>query len=127
MDADFAEATRWVVIATIAADGTVHQSEVERAVYIVKRVTGGEISASEVAEEAAAALADRLPIDDALRRIGPRLTDHDRELLVRVAVDIAATDGELAEGEVALVRRIAESLGVTPDDLRGMFARGSGA
>jgi len=118
MESTFADAARWVVVAMIVADGTILQSEIDRALEIVRRATDEDITRDEVELEAAAALAGRLPIDDALRKVGPGLNDHDKELLVRIAVDIAATDGELAEGEIALVKRIAENLGVTPDGLR---------
>jgi len=126
MESTFADAARWVVVAMIVADGTILQSEIDRALEIVRRATDEDITRDEVELEAAAALAGRLPIDDALRKVGPGLNDHDKELLVRIAVDIAATDGELAEGEIALVKRIAENLGVTPDGLRGIIAPGGG-
>jgi uncharacterized tellurite resistance protein B-like protein len=120
----FAEATRWVVVAMIVADGEIVRSEIERALTIVKRATGEAMTEEEIFLEAGAALSGRVPLDDELRRAGSLLNNHDKELLVRIAVDIAATDGRLAEGEIALVRRIAEDLGITSDGLRGIIAPG---
>lgn len=124
MDNALDEATRWVVIAMIVADGEIVASEIGRATHIVQRVTGALIDEAMIAEEAAAALDKQLPVGDVLRRIGPHLNNHSKELLIRIAVDIAATDGELAAGEIALVKRIAEDLDFSADDLRGIIAPG---
>lgn len=124
METPMDEATRWVVIAMIVADGEIVTSEISRATHIVQRVTGASIDETMIAEEASSALENRLPVGDVLRRIGPSLNDHSKELLIRIAVDIAATDGELAAGEIALVRRVAQDLDFSADDLRGIIAPG---
>ncbi|MAY74182.1 MAG: hypothetical protein CMJ31_05530 [Phycisphaerae bacterium] len=117
----FGQAVRHVVVAMIAADANIDPAEVARARQIVSNVLGHELDADEVYADATAALDGRIPIDASLRAAAEHVNEHGKEVLVRIAIDIAASDGELEDEEIDLIQRIAVNLGMSPAHLRGIL------
>jgi len=117
----FAEAVRCVVTAMIAADAEIDPAELTRARQVVHHFTRADFSEADLHARAVEALDGRVPIDATLRRIAPGINEHGKELLIRVAVDIAASDGDLRDAEIELVERIADNLGMSKAHLRGIL------
>lgn len=124
-DADivFEQAVVHVVLAMIAADGELETNEVERARRVVRAATDSDISAAEIESAAGAVLDGRVRVHAALSEAAPGLRPHERAMLVRVAADIASSDGTFADAEMDGLRRIAASLGIADDELRGILGR----
>ncbi|MEL7472333.1 MAG: TerB family tellurite resistance protein [Planctomycetota bacterium] len=122
MEGAFNTAVTNVVAAMIAADGHIDPQEIARATDIVAQVTGAQLPPDEISTLATQALDGRVPVDSTLREVAPHINEHGKEMIVRIALDIAASDDDIAEDELRLIERIAGNLGMSPAHLRGIFA-----
>lgn len=119
-DEAFHIAVEFVIVTMIAADSEIDPQEVDRAQQIVFEGTGIKIPADQIIASATEALDGRIPMDAALRDISQHVNEHGKELLIRVALDIAASDGEIVESEIELIERMAIALGMSAAHLNGI-------
>ena len=121
IDAAFKTAVTSTIVAMVAADGEIEPEEVSRACELVAGVLKIELTPAEVEAQAREALDGHVPVDAALRNVAPHINEHGKELIVRVAADIAAADGDFAGAEMDLIVRIAGNLGMSEAHVRGIL------
>jgi DnaJ-domain-containing protein 1 len=102
----------------ILADGRIDGREIDLACRIIIRLTGDRVSRDEVID--ALLLAD----PDAIHYHGLR-TDY-RIALLRMALDVARTDGIITSGERQYLQRVASMLGIGADVLEEILGNAWG-
>lgn len=117
----FERAIDYVIVTMIAADGKIEEAELVRAHEIASQATQLNLSIDQIREQADAALDGRIPVDAALRSLAPRINEHGKELLVRIAADIAIADGDFDQTELELIERLAVDLGMSAAHVRGIL------
>lgn len=117
----FREGLRLIVIHMIAADGVIEDDEIELGRKILSHMSEIELSSAEIrqqAEQLAVSQRDALTV---LAAFGTACPPGVKEHLVRAALLLAAVDGEIAEGEAALVMQVGAALGLTDAHMRGLI------
>ncbi len=122
LDMAFMKAVVDIVVVIAAADGEIETSEVARAGEIVREITKVDMPPDELYARATEALDGHVPVDADLRALAPHINEHGKELLVRIALDMAGADGHIDDSEMEVVARIGENLGMSAAHLRGIIA-----
>ncbi len=104
------EAVKRLLVGIACADGQVDPKEAEYAVELGRRVLGDSYNHEWFAQDV-----ERFRGDDLIapiRTVGGMVDEEGKELLLKLAVLLAASDGEIAAAESKLINRIAEALEV---------------
>ena len=115
------EAILRVMVRMTAADGRIDPSEVEvvRGVYF--RLTEQDLSAEEVASDAASTLGSAGTVATDVAAVAPMLNDRGREMVLRAAVMVANADGDISEAEWKAFAELGQALGMSVTHAKGVL------
>ena len=113
------EAVRRLLVGIAWADGRIDSKEADFAVALAQNVLGDSYT-----HEWFSADISRLKSEDLLvsmRTFAGMTNEQGKELLLRIATLLSATDGEIDEAEIDLINRIATALGVPTSYVPGIM------
>lgn len=116
------EALRHVAAVIVSADGRIDSDETTRVTAVLSELTSGPYTSTELDDDLIRF--DRAGLSDHLRTASGLLDEADRILIVRVAIDLAAADGDTDAWELDAVREIGDALGVSQADVSAAIASG---
>lgn len=88
---------------------------------IYARLPGFELSGDEVRRELQAAGSESTDVMEMLEALAPHLNDDGKALVVRAAVEADGADGEFRDSEKILIADIANSPGMTREELHELL------
>ena len=103
------------------ADGVIDDKEVAEIRRIYTEVAGKEIAESQVWDEIARAREDGRQLTEYLSSLVGVLNDRGKELIIRAAFLVAASDGDFQEPEQHLMVELGEALEVSSARLRSVL------
>jgi uncharacterized tellurite resistance protein B-like protein len=124
---EYAEAAQLAMLRVMLADGRVDEEEIDTVCTVYRQITGEDISAEVIRAKATIAQSQGRDLQASLRGLAPYLTDQAKVAVLRGAVAVAAADGHFEEREKQLVSGIADSLGLTEEQLHSMAFTSSGS
>ena len=104
------------------ADGALQDSERTAAKSALQKFMGRAIAEDDFDRAAALAKRDSQGVAVAVEPVATRLNGNGKEMLVRAAVQVGLADGPLQEAELAVLRKMAAALDVTPAHLNGIVS-----
>lgn len=120
-EAEFERAVKRVMVMMMLADGNVESSEVDRIREVYEQLANVKLTEADVHAEADKARAEKQSLDQFLQSVAARLNDNGKELVIKAAMLVAASDGNLAEAELKLLAEIARALGMSPAHFKGVL------
>lgn len=127
LEAEYHLAIKKVMIHMLLADGAIENSEVETTRDIYAKLTGKEVSASEIHSEIYEIQNSKEDLSQYLVRLQGALNDEGKEMVVRAALYVALADGEFHEDEKALVGKVGLYLGMTNAHIMGVISSSQAA
>lgn len=120
-EAEFQKAMKTLMLHMLLADDRIDDAEVRTVCEIYNRLSGGSVSADEVAAEAVLLSASDADPVSVAAAFGPRLNDTGKEMVVQAGLQVASADGHVGDEEMALLRRIAKAMEMSDRHLRGVL------
>lgn len=118
---DFSAALIVVSAAVMKADGKVLKSELDFVKrYLLKNF--GEEVAKEKIKVLGEVLKQDIPVDEVANQIKFYMRIAEKRLLLQYMFGIAASDGEIHESELQMIKRISDGIGINPYEFRSMQA-----
>lgn len=121
LEAEFQRGIKRVMVQMLLADGVVDENEIQSVRAIYSKIAQEKISEDDIRAEIETAKSDGRGIEAFLSSLAGSLNSNGKELIVRAAFFIAASDGEFQDKEQALLASIGKSLDMTPAHLRGVI------
>jgi uncharacterized tellurite resistance protein B-like protein len=121
-EALFMIAVKQMMIAVCLADGVIDDNEVTQIQAIYERLTGANVSEKDLREEIDEISKNGAPLFELIDNLVGQLNDNGKETAMRSAYLIAAADGHVDDEEMALIRKIAERMGMSQSHLTGVIA-----
>ena len=121
LEALFFVAVKHVMIGMLLADGEIDDNEVKMLQSQYQELTGSQIPESELLEEIAVISASGDSPVVLMSRLAPQLNDSGKEITMRAAYAIAASDGTFDPSEEALMMEIGQAMGLTRAHLAGIM------
>jgi tellurite resistance protein len=121
IEAEFHRGVKGVMVRMMLADGVIDDEEVEQVRRIYGDLTGTQLSAASVHEEAKKVREGKVGIDAFLAAIAGAINDHGKEMIVKAAYLIAAADGEFQQEEKDMLGQVASALNMTSAHLSGVI------
>jgi len=120
-EAEFERAVKRVMVMMMLADGNVESSEVERIREVFEQIASVKLTEADVHAEADKVRAEKVSLDQFLKSVAARLNDNGKEMVVKAAMLVAASDGNLADEELQLLADIARALGMSKAHFEGVL------
>ena len=111
----FAYALRHVAVAMVGADKVVTFSEREDALALVTGFMNGAYTPQQLHDDIASFSGEDL--GSVLSSLTPRLTPAKRDVVLRVAIELAVSNGAMLRSEFLMLQSVAEGLGVSTEHL----------
>ena len=118
----FNETALLVLARATDSDTNIKPIEVDTVRDIVKKVTGEEVSSSDVRVAAHSKIYEEAPLEKHLSRIADKIDIHDRTKITQALAEVILVDGRVTTKEVRFFDMVVFSLGLTPASLSGLFA-----
>jgi tellurite resistance protein len=119
--AEFEAAVKRVMVKMMLADGKILDDEIEAVQRIYEKLAKRPLARSDVDAEVTAAKADRRPLHAYLESLVGTLNDAGKEIVLKAAFFVAASDGELHEDESRLLAELAAALEMSPSHFKGVI------
>ena len=121
-EVQFHKAIKRVMVEMMMADGVMDEDETNTVRNVYGQIAGSELSEEGVRAEIALAKRENKGVDEVLTAFAGSLNDSGKEMVIRAAYLVAASDGEFQKEEQELISRIANALDMTPAHLRGTLS-----
>jgi tellurite resistance protein len=121
-EAEFHRAIKRVMVEMMLADGVVEEEEVAVIRNIYGQLAGHEIGEDDVRKEIVEAETRTRDVTSSLKEMAGNLNDNGKEMVVKAAMMVAASDGEFQDEEKALIAAIGKALEMSPAHLNGVLA-----
>jgi tellurite resistance protein len=103
-----------VLILMMLADGVVEEEEVVAIQEVYAKLANEELSRDRIDNEMHRARTDKTSLKDYLAEVASTLNDSGKELVIRAALMVAASDGDIAEEEQAMLIELGNALEIPP-------------
>ncbi|MCH9682298.1 MAG: TerB family tellurite resistance protein [Deltaproteobacteria bacterium] len=122
MDDVQASLLRRVMVRMAVADGRLHDAEVSRLRWNVRRLTGRVPTVEQVQADAVRLKEQGCPLETLLDEVRNRCNTRTRRMVVQAGYIIATADGEVPASEEALLLEIARALGIGPTEFHALVS-----
>lgn len=120
---DFEYALRKMLVLMMLRDDKVKLEEIYGIKAIVRQLTGKEASDIEVQEIVDALAQDNESLEDYLTDIANKVDINEKTMLVRAAVLLSSSDGDLHDDEMTLLHQFADSFGFSNSELKAIIEK----
>ena len=120
-EAEFHHAMKRVMVLMMLADGVIEMSEIQSIQDIYQRLAGKDLTEADIRTEAVIAQEEGLSVHDYLGRLLGSLNDSGKEMVVKAAYMVAASDGDIPEEEMQLLRDVGKALEMTDAHFNGVL------
>ncbi len=121
-EAEFQTAVKRTMVLMALADGVIDPEEVTTICDVYTKIAKKTVTPEAVHAEIEAARADGQGVEEYLSGLLGSLNDSGKELVVRAAFMVAASDGDYSEDEQELMKLIGKSLQMSSAHLNGVIA-----
>jgi tellurite resistance protein len=122
LDADLHQAAEAVMILMMAADGRIEESEIKVIQGVYRQLAHEELPKERISRRAEELKRSSTDMHRAVRRIAPNLAAGGKELLLKAALFVAASDGKLQEQETDRLLELAQALKMPPQQFNSVLA-----
>ncbi len=126
-EAEWQRVMRRVLISMMLADGVVEEEEIVAIQDVYAKLSGEELTRDRIENEMHRARTDKTSLKDYLAGVAATLNDSGRELVIRAALMVAASDGDIAEEEMAMLVELGNALEVPPEHFNTILRGDQGA
>ncbi len=117
----FQEVTLMTLARASASDSNIKAIEVETVRAIIQKVTGTDVSASDVRTAGHSALYESAPLEKYLGSVGGKIDVRKRVQIVEALAEVILSDGHISSREVHFFNMVAGAFQLTPAELAGLF------
>lgn len=102
------------------ADSNINPVEVETVQNIFKETVGTEVTAKDVRVAAISDLYKEATLERYLSKVSGKITDNDRQLIIKALARVIKVDGKISPFEVDFFNGVVKALGLTPAQTHGL-------
>lgn len=114
-------AVRDSLIMIMLADGVIDDREKEQILTIINGFGTNETTTEQLSEHIDRVQKQNSSIQTYLGKVGPMLNEHGKEMVIRCALSVAASDGQIDDSELKLIFEMGTSMQMSASHLRGIL------
>lgn len=118
----YAEAIRHSMVMIMLADGVIEDSEKVTVLDIINRYGHADMTMPELEDYIVEVQRENKDITTYLKEVAPALNAHGKEMIIRSALEVAASDGHMDMSELKEISRMGEALDISQSHLKGILS-----
>lgn len=120
--AQYEKAMKHCMVLIMLADGIIDDNEMVMVQKIVNKFGHNDITIPQLEEYVAQVQRNPEDISTYLKGVTPSLNEHGKEIIIKCAMAVAASDGHVDESEIALVKEMANIMEMSGSHLKGILS-----
>ncbi len=122
-NSDFGFALRKILVMMMLRDDKIKLEEIYEIKSVIKQLTGKEATDIEVQEVVDAVSDTDESIEDYLTTTAIQLDKNEKTMLLRAAILLSSSDGEIHDEEMTLLHQFTESFGFSNSELKALIEK----
>jgi len=117
----YEKAMRHSMVLIMLADGEIDSNEMLMVQKIINKFGHNDMTLDELKVFVAQVQKNPEPIGTYLSKIGPMINEHGKEIIIKCAFAVAASDGHVDDSELKLIDEMAKTMGMSSSHLKGII------
>jgi uncharacterized tellurite resistance protein B-like protein len=117
----YMEAIKHSMVLIMLADGVIEDSEKDAVLGIINRFGHDDLTMLQLDEYVAEVQKGSLDITKYLKEIGSSLNEHGKEMIIRCALEVSASDGHMDISELNEIAKMSEALEMSKSHFKGIM------
>ena len=117
----YEKAIRHTMVLIMLADGEIDEREMEIVQKIINKFGHNDITREQLDIYVHKVQRSSEDITTYLKKVGPSLNEHGKEILIKCALSVAAADGHIDDSEIDLITQMAKTMEMSNTHLEGIF------
>lgn len=118
---EYEKAMRHTMIMMMLADGEIDDNEMDMVLKIINKFGHNDITMEELEDLVDVVESQNIPIDKYLLKITPSLNEHGKEIIIKCAMAVAASDGHVDQSEIDLIMHMADVMEMSKYHIKGLM------
>ncbi len=119
---EYEKAMRHCMILIMLADGEIDENEMLTVQKIINKFGHNDVTLDELELYVKIVQEKNEDISTYLRKVTPSLNEHGKEIIIKCAISVAASDGNVDDSEIKLIKQMADTMQMSSSHLKGIFS-----
>ena len=118
----YEKAMKHCMVLIMLADGEIDENEMIMVQKIINKFGHNDITLDQLEDYVKEVQSGPMDISTYLKSIAPSLNEHGKEVVIKCAYSVAASDGHVDDSEIALIHEMAETMQMSKSHLKGILS-----
>jgi len=118
----YEKAIRHSMVKIMLADGIIDAQEKVMVRQIINKFGKNDLTEHELDNYIKEVQKTNEDVTTYLKIIGPSLNEHGKEIIIKCALAVAASDGNIDDSEIDLINKMSSAMQMSPSHLRGIIS-----
>ncbi|MGB1247478.1 MAG: TerB family tellurite resistance protein [Chitinophagales bacterium] len=119
--ATYEKAIHHTMVLTMLADGIIDENEKLEVLAIINKFGHNDMTMEQLMEYTKQVQKENEDVSTYLKKIAGELNEQGKETIIKCALSVAASDGDMDPTEMELIKRMSESLQMKADHVKRIF------
>jgi len=110
------------MVLIMLADGKIDDKEKKQVHKIINKFTRNKLSLNQLDDYIRKVQTENEDVSTYLKKIGTTLNEHGKEIIIKCALSVSASDGEIDESELKVIDKMAKSMEMSSSHLKGILS-----
>jgi uncharacterized tellurite resistance protein B-like protein len=117
----YQKAIRHSMILIMLADGEIDDNEKVQVLEIINKFGHNDISMTQLENLIKIVQVENKDISTYLKEVGPSLNEHGKEIIIKCALSVAASDGHVDQSELDMIAKMGDVMEMSRTHLKGII------
>jgi|GEM_PF-629288 len=117
----YEKAMRHSMVLMMLADGHIDDNEMKTVLEIINKYGHHDLSIGDLEDYVKQVQRQQEPVGTYLKKVGPSLNEHGKELIIKCAIAVASSDGHIDDSEISLIHEMAKEMEMSSSHLKGIL------
>lgn len=121
----YEKAVKHSMVLIMLADGVIDDNEKTTVLAIINKFSHNDLSQYQLENYIKQVQKEKEDVTTYLKKIGPSLNEHGKEVIIKSALSVAAADGHIDQSELDLIAQMGKAMEMSTAHLKGILAEGA--
>ena len=118
----YEKAIRHSMVLIMLADGVIDENEKIQVLAIINQFGKNQLSMTDLERYIEVVQRENEDVTMYLRKVAGSLNEHGKETIIKCAISVAASDGNVDKSELALIAKMAEAMEMSTSHFKGIIS-----
>jgi uncharacterized tellurite resistance protein B-like protein len=120
--ATYEKAIRHSMVLIMLADGVIDDNEKTQVLKIINKFGKNDLTMTQLERYIEVVKKEKQDVATYLKKVGPSLNEHGKEVIIKCAISVAAADGNIDKTELQMINDMSKAMQMSASHLKGIFS-----